>query len=812
MATSHSLSADTKNVNRSNLNEFDTTKSRLNQFLALHGIKPNEQGFINCLWHDDKTPSMSLIGDNYHCFACDASADIYKFAARFYNLDETRDFPEIKRRVAQELGVSEPDVKIDTRKPIAIDNSALSYIYSDERLKSIGRAVFKVDIVAIDSVYPYRNKQGLIEYVECRYPGTCFTDGKKKVLGIWFDGSKTRAKDCPVRLYNRDKLAAQPDIPVVIHEGAKCAEAAGVISGFIHTAYNGGGKKVHNVDLTPLKGRVVYIYPDDDIDERVGMKTATSLKALLLQEYNTESTIVQPVPEARAVKPSGADIVEALQVKSPEELREWILNKRIETKARPYFLIDEGYELHEAARTVAGYLKEAGVAIYHKGGIPLEILDESGEKVSKMLSVKRLRAIMSATCSFLYRDKQNPPPVDITETIAVNAFEYFNELKGIRAYPVVTKTGRTITKSGYDTETKYYYDIPAGIETMPMPEAVKVLEDIVVDFPFASARDKANYFALLLTSIAKPAIGGIIPPFIDTAPIQGTGKTLLMRVALRIIAGAEPYLETLPDDESEIEKNIGASLMAGQPYVFFDNIKHADSPTLAALTTSSRYKARILGKSEKMSCENDILLLFTGNNPKFSPEMARRLVTINLDANIERPYERDATTYAHPDIEGYVLKNRVKILSALLSIACNPQKVKWTGKTKGSYEKWTRFIGSALAAAGIEGFTAGTDIQPEQIDDNEQAFRAFIDKWWNTYGGSPMAVRDVEGIAVEMGVIGADVRNSTYTLSRIIGKKINNIFNGHKLIPYGTSVGRKTFCLKLNREKTYEEKLEEALA
>jgi hypothetical protein len=804
MATKPSLTATGGTVKPLN-NEFDTVKSRINQFLLLHGITPNPQGAINCLWHEDKNPSMSLIGDNYHCFTCEKNADIYTFAAHFYGLDEKRDFLAIKRRVVEELGLtntvfSVPDAKMTATSkpmPIPIADDALPYIYSDERLKRIGKGVFNVDIAAIDSVYPYRNKQGLIEYVECRYPGGCFGDGKKKVLGIWFDGSKTRAKDCPVRLYNRDKLAAFPDLPVVIHEGAKCAEAAGVISGFVHTAYNGGGKKVHSVDLTPLKGRVVYIYPDDDTDERVGMKTATSLMALLLQEYNTESTIVQPVPEARSVKPSGADIVEALQVKSPDELREWILTKRVDTKARPYFLIDEGYELHEAARTVAGHLIEAGKAIYHKDGIPLEILDEASEKVSKVLSVKELRETISESCSFLYRDKQNPPPIDITETIAARARKYFNELKGVRAYPVVTKTGRTITKSGYDAETKYYYDIPAGIETMSIPEAVRVLDDVVVDFMFATSQDKANFYALLLTPIAQAAIGDLIPPFIATAPSIGTGKTKLMGIALRILTGTAPNAEILSEDEAEVAKNITASFMTGQPYLFFDNIKRLDSPTLAALTTNSRYGGRILGKSQKISCENDKLILFTGNNPKPSPEMTRRLVTINLDANLERPYERDAKGYIHPDIEGYVLKHRAKILSALLSIACNTQRGEWTGKVKGSFFYWSCVIGSALAAAGIEGFTAGTDILPEQIDDNEQALRAFINAWQTRYGSKPMAAKDLIDIAVDAGMVDEDTIKSKKWLSRTIGKNVNRVFNGYKLIVNPDTLhGYKTYCLK----------------
>ncbi|MDR1930876.1 MAG: hypothetical protein LBQ44_09665 [Treponema sp.] len=373
----------------------DPAKEHVREFIHTHGLQENKQGFIKCPWHNDPNPSMSLEphGKDYHCFGCGTSADIYKFAAHFYGLDEKRDFPAIKKRVYEELGMTPPAAApsgTPAKGPVAIKDDSVRYVYSEDRLKARGKAVFKTDITGIEAVYPYRNETGEVDFIECRYPGGCFPDGKKKVLSLWFDGAYIKASGCPVRLYNRDLLAASPDLPVLIHEGAKCADAAAAaLPGFVHIAYNGGGKKLSSVDLSPLRGRVIYIYPDDDQDKRVGLSTARKLRARITHELSLDAAVVEPVPEARKIKPSGADIVEALQVKTPEELDAWIRTRHLKEKPRPSFYIDEGYELHEAAAFAARALNDFVENIFSREGV---ILRPANGKLNPV-SGKQLRSL-----------------------------------------------------------------------------------------------------------------------------------------------------------------------------------------------------------------------------------------------------------------------------------------------------------------------------------------------------------------------------------------------------------------------------------
>jgi hypothetical protein len=783
-------------------------KEHINRFLALHGVTPDKCGKIRCLWHDDKHPSMSLKegNDNYHCFTCETNADIYKFAAYFYRLDEKRDFPEIKRRIEQELGLNpeiRPEIRIEANKPVATAIENVPYIYHESRLKSLGKAVFKTDIFAIESVYLYRNKQGLVEYVECRYPGACFPDGKKKVLSLWFDGGKIRAKDCPVRLYNRDLLASSPDLPVVIHEGAKCAEAAGVIKGFVHTAYNGGGKKSHCVDLSPLKGRAVYIYPDDDYDERAGMKTASSLKARLKLEYSIDALIVQPVPEARAFKSSGADIVEALRVKTPEELGEWILTHHSAKKARPYFVLDEGYELHEAAATAARYLLDRDNNIFTREKMILRPVNGKLQTVD----TTQLRSMLSAVCTFIRCDKPCPPPLDITDAVAANAEQYFRPINELIRYPIITQSGRVIQNSGYDEETQCYFDIPPLIPIRSAKEARAILDDIFVDFPFKEKADKANLYAMLLTFIMRRAVKGNVPAFIAQAPMQGTGKSKLIATALGIILGDMPASTTLSRDGAEIQKTIGALILAGRPYFFFDNVKHKlDSDFIEMAITSKYIDFRLLGKNEIAQGENNFVFVFTSNNPTIEKDLARRLITINLDANREHPDDMRGVEYRHEDIEGYAIRNSARALSALLYIA--QRRGIWTGQVKGSFEDWSRIVGGTLAASGIDCFLGNNEEFYNDVDEKESALYNFIDQWFTAYGTEPVIVKQLEEMALEAGVISSDtLKDKNRMLSAAIRRNMDRIISGHKILKHSNRAQNKTHYYLSNTAQC--EKIEE---
>ena len=82
--------------NNENKEELDRLKAYLPQYLRDQGFyKPNKAGFFLCQNpdHNDTHPSMSLNKKNNtcHCFACNATYDLFWFIQRDYNLTSFKD-------------------------------------------------------------------------------------------------------------------------------------------------------------------------------------------------------------------------------------------------------------------------------------------------------------------------------------------------------------------------------------------------------------------------------------------------------------------------------------------------------------------------------------------------------------------------------------------------------------------------------------------------------------------------------------------------------------------------------------------------
>lgn len=63
-------------------------QNTMRDVLTRYNIKPNRAGFINCPFHSgDRTASMKIYKDSYHCFGCGAHGDIFTFVQNMDNCD-----------------------------------------------------------------------------------------------------------------------------------------------------------------------------------------------------------------------------------------------------------------------------------------------------------------------------------------------------------------------------------------------------------------------------------------------------------------------------------------------------------------------------------------------------------------------------------------------------------------------------------------------------------------------------------------------------------------------------------------------------
>ena len=88
-----------------------------------------------------------------------------------------------------------------------------------------------------------------------------------------------QALPAPRPLYNLDKLAANPTAVVTLTEGEKPADAAAeLFPECVTTTTLNGAQSPHKTDFSPLQGRSVRIWPDND---KAGCEYAERVAALL---------------------------------------------------------------------------------------------------------------------------------------------------------------------------------------------------------------------------------------------------------------------------------------------------------------------------------------------------------------------------------------------------------------------------------------------------------------------------------------------------------------------------------------------------
>lgn len=164
---------------------------------------------------------------------------------------------------------------------------------------------------ALTYAWTYRSPEGELPGVVGRYDDS---DGHKDVVphfrpngSGWLAGGPPE----PSPLYGLEVLAADPDKPVWVVEGEKCASALQSV-GFVAVTTQGGSSSARKADWSALEGRSkVYLLPDNDSPGFAYMQlVASALKDL----DRPPEVLVVDLPNL----PANGDVVDFWQTLCPE--------------------------------------------------------------------------------------------------------------------------------------------------------------------------------------------------------------------------------------------------------------------------------------------------------------------------------------------------------------------------------------------------------------------------------------------------------------------------------------------------------------
>jgi hypothetical protein len=450
-------------------------------------------------------------------------------------------------------------------------------------------------------------------------------------------------------------------------------------------------------------------------------------------------------------------------------------------------------------------------------------LDGSFPRLEEM-TFDMLRSILDLLGVFAFkRAKGNRsivlPPIDYARDLAAQPGwpeDSIPRLDGIITCPVFCETGELIKDYGYHRPSKLWLELDPRLRIptiSPAPTVADIekakstlLNDVFADFPFEDQASRANTLAYVVTFFVRPLCRGVVPLASIDAPAMGTGKGLLADATTKIALGQSSSKTAQPNDEAEWRKAISAALVESPRAVVFDNLTGTiRSGALEQLLTCDVWTDRILGKTERLHVPNRTVWLATANNLEVAGDLSRRMVWIRLDARLERPYERDHSTFRHPDLLGWLDDHRGDCIWAVLILVQN-----WISKgrplgsyTMGSFQSWVEVVGGILDAAGIEGFLANSKKQQSIVDDDAATWRHVCAQWWQRHGDEAVGVKALFDIvaAEELFpyVMSAETdMGKRQRLGHLLRKVTHRVFENYRILPAtNDNSGRRRYQLEI---------------
>ncbi len=403
----------------------------------------------------------------------------------------------------------------------------------------------------------------------------------------------------------------------------------------------------------------------------------------------------------------------------------------------------------------------------------------------------------------------DPPVKVLNQILDLGEGRKLKQLKAVITAPVITKAGRVIDRTGYDTETKLYLDMqqdPLPIRNEVTDDHARAALDFLMhpfkDFMTATPVDKGVLLASILTAVLRPVLK-TAPAIALDAPVQGSGKTYLAQCLGALSTGETPaaYPHTSGRDDEEVRKRITTVLVSGARVLVWDNILGIfDSATIATFLTTEVFNDRILGKTEEISMPNRMLMILTGNNLTLAGDLPRRVIVCRLDAQVANP----ATRKFNSNPLEYITKNRQQLVQAALTLVKGYfQSLDYAmggavpNESTASFEEWDHMVRQTVAwvpkGLGIDGYVdpaealkqaVATDPEAETLRGVLNGIQALMgDRWFEARELHKSINANTGG--AELGELLQDLTGThqltSRGLGRILGYRVGRIVGNLKI-------------------------------
>jgi len=302
------------------------------------------------------------------------------------------------------------------------------------------------------------------------------------------------------------------------------------------------------------------------------------------------------------------------------------------------------------------------------------------------------------------------PPGDLADHILGMIGEWgFPPLRGVTATQTLRYDGTLLIEPGYDKPTGLLlFNPPPLPDDMPLnptkadaQDCLALLRDLLSEVAFAddAGLSRAGALSMLMT----PVLRGMMPvaPFHAINKSDANAGGSYLQDLMSVIATGErcPTISLTQHNDEENEKRLSATAILAPPIIAIDNFTGTLMGNFfCQLVERPMPMVRILGKSEMVMIPNNHTVVGNGINISIGTDAIRRGVLIDLDPNMENPFERVFTR----DPVAEVLADRGRYIAAVLTIARAYRLAGMPGRLppRNSFEVWSDIVRSALVWLG----------------------------------------------------------------------------------------------------------------
>ena len=348
--------------------------------------------------------------------------------------------------------------------------------------------------------------------------------------------------------------------------------------------------------------------------------------------------------------------------------------------------------------------------LFSRGGLPHEVAEMDGVAELRLVDSNAFRSRLDAYGDVMsHRCGKNGTGTVLAKVLcsvdtarALLASKEANDalpvVAAVLAAPVIALDGSDvlILSKGYHPQAGGLYvtggDDPPDV---PLVEAVERLRALLADFDFPGEGDHAR----ALASLVAPALrfGGILPALapVDVAEADQSqaGKTYRHKLIAALYRETLNFVVQKQGGVGSLDEAIGERLIAGKPFVVFDNLRGRVASTFfeSALTAGGRVPCRVPHKGSVDVDIRPFCFGATSNGMEATIDLANRSVITRIR---KRPAGYQFKKWPEGDLLDHVKANQPYYLGCVFAVVTEwiRQGRPVTGEMRHDFRQWVQAL------------------------------------------------------------------------------------------------------------------------